>query len=179
MPRASSAEVVKQKETVKLTSTVLSARAVKRDAATNTGVSFAVSPSTRQEVIAAMELFRGYDEHAEDAAHLLIGVLSDVRMPLEGGALIGILSGKQAQKMVVYLIDRAVRRVVLTGFTFDLFLIAEALIRAAIRGLDVIAILDTNHALKGSTTWMVDRLSTMRVGRVKVLLSHGVSGDSG
>ena len=76
MPRASSAEAVKRKEPVRVTSTVQSARAVARDAATvrvtstvpsarevtrdaatNTGVSFAVSPDTRQEVTAAMELF--------------------------------------------------------------------------------------------------------------------------
>ena len=75
MPRASSAEVVRRKETVKSvifaeggraqdsqpsgSSTVPSAGAVMRDAATNTGVSFATSPSTmpRQEVTAAMELF--------------------------------------------------------------------------------------------------------------------------
>ena len=80
MPRASSAEVVRRKETVKLanfaesgsaqdsqpsgSSIVPSAGAVMRDAATNTGVSFATSPSTmpRQEVIAAVEFFRGYDE---------------------------------------------------------------------------------------------------------------------
>ena len=198
MPRASSAEAVKRKEAVRVTSTVQSARAVARDAAmvrvtstvpsarvvtrdaaTSTGVSFAVSPDTRREVTAAMEFFRGYDEHAEDAAHLLIGVLNAAQMPVDGGVLIGVLSGKQSQKMVVYLIDRAVRRVMLTGFTFDLTLIAEALVRAAVRGLDVTAILDANHALKGSTTWMVDRLSTMKVGRVKVRLSHGLTGESG
>ena len=67
----------------------------------------------------------------------------------------------------------------LPGFTFDLYLIAKALIAAAVRGLDVTSVLDFSHALGGSTTWMVDRLSEMRTGGVKVLLSSGVSGDSG
>ena len=135
MPRAASAEVVKRKETVKTvifagadsqpsgSSSTPSAGAVKRDAATNT----AASPATvsRQEIAAALNLFRNYDERAEHAAHLLIGQLG-LHAPEDGGSLISIMSGKQTQKMVVFLIDRAVRRVVLTGFTFDLNLIMES-----------------------------------------------------
>ena len=40
-------------------------------------------------------------------------------------------------------------------------------------------VLDYSHTLTGSTMWMVDRLSQMKAGGVKVLLSAGVSGDSG
>ena len=188
MPRALSAENVRRKETVKTvafagadsqpsgSSSVPSAGAVKRDAATNT----AASPVTvsRQEVTAALNLFRSYDEQAEDAAHLLIGQVG-LNMPEDGGSLISVLSGKQSQKMVVYMVDKAVRRVALTGFTFDLLVIMEALIRAAVRGLEVVAVFDTSHALKGATTFMVDRLSALRNSGVCVLLSHGVSGESG
>ena len=137
MPRAASAEVVKRKETVKTvifagadsqpsgSSSTPSAGAVKRDAATNTVVSPAAV--SRREVAGALHLFRNYDERAEHAAHLLIGQLGP-HAPEDGGSLISIMSGKQTQKMVVFLVDRAVRRVVLTGFTFDLNLIMEALV---------------------------------------------------
>ena len=83
MRRAASAEIVKRTEIIKTvifagdgvaqdsqpsgSSTMPSAGAVMKDVATNTGVGFVASSSTvpRQEVAAAMELFRGYDEQAE------------------------------------------------------------------------------------------------------------------
>ena len=47
------------------------------------------------------------------------------------------------------------------------------------RGVDVGCALDTSHTLTGSTTWQVERLSEMKSGGVKVMLSRGVSGNSG
>ena len=67
----------------------------------------------------------------------------------------------------------------LTSFTYDMLMITEALIEAAQRGLDATAFLDMGHALKGSTVWMIDRLSALKKGGVKVFLSHGSNGISG
>ena len=92
MARSSSAEPVRRNDTVR-TVTILqggmvldsqprgsssapSAGAVMRDAATNAEVSWSVAIAAQaphQEVIAAAEFFRTYDESAEDAAELLIG----------------------------------------------------------------------------------------------------------
>ena len=83
---------------------------------------------------------------------------------------------------MVYIVGKAVHRVLMTGFTFDLLIITQAvqaLIEAAQRGVDVVIVLDYSHTLTGSTMWMVDRLSQLKAGGVKLLLSAGVSGDSG
>ena len=89
---------------------------------------------TRKEAMAIVEFFRGYDEQAEDAAHLIMNkTAQSSRVPSYGGVLISLMSGKQTQKMVVYVIKKATYRVFMTGFTFDLLMIAEALIEAAQR----------------------------------------------
>ena len=201
MARSSSAdtEVARRKDAVKSvvilesgkvpdsqpssSSFVPSAGAVTKDAATNTDVCWSVAPAARsphQEVIMAAELFRGYDEQAEDAAHLLLNrTLHQFRMPSDGGALIAIMSAKQAQKMVCFLINRALRRIVFTGFTFDLYIICQCLMAAGQRGLDVLSVFDTSHSLRGTTKFMVDCLASLRTSGVKVLLSNGIRGESG
>ena len=67
----------------------------------------------------------------------------------------------------------------MTGSTFDLLTFAKALVDAGKRGVDVEVALDTSHTLTGSITWMVERLSEIKSGGVKVMLSRGVSGNSG
>ena len=120
---------------------------------------------------AIAEFFRGYDPSAEDASCLFLRRYA--------GVLLAIMSAKQAQKMVVYMAKKASWRVALTGFTYEMLMITEALVECAQRGLEATAFLDMGHALKGSTVWMIDRLSALKKGGVKVYLSHGTNGISG
>ena len=120
---------------------------------------------------AVADFFHGYDPSAEDASCLFLRRYA--------GVLLAIMSAKQAQKMVVYMAKKASWRVTLTGFTYDVLMITEALVEVAQRGVDAIAFLDRGHALKGSTMWMIDRLSALKKGGVKVFLSHGLNGISG
>jgi phosphatidylserine/phosphatidylglycerophosphate/cardiolipin synthase-like enzyme len=115
-------------------------------------------------------LFVGYQESAEDASHLTLG---------GGGTLLSVMSGKQTQKMGVYLINKATFRIMLTAFTFDLLMITEPLKEAAARGVDVTVIGDWNHTLTGSTAAMVSRFAALRDAGVCVLLTRGVSGTTG
>jgi len=115
-------------------------------------------------------LFSGYDETAEDASALMLN---------GGGTLVSLMSGKQTQKMGVYLLSKATFRSVLTAFTFDLDIITEASKEAARRGVDMTVIGDHRHTISGSTKAMVAKFSEMRDAGVKVLLSRGISGSSG
>ena len=115
-------------------------------------------------------LFDGYQESADDASSILWS---------GGGTLVSVMSSKQAQKMGAYLIGKALFRIVLTCFTFDLAVITEALGAAAQRGVDTTVIADRSHTLTGQTKAMVDRFAELAANGVKVLLSRGVTGLSG
>ena len=118
-----------------------------------------------KEVQAIANFFDGYDEQAEDAAHLLLNRY--------GGVLIAEMSAKQTQKMGAYMCLKVQYRAVMTGYTYDLLLITGPLCEAAERGVDAIAVLDYGHTMKGTTIHMIERLARLRKAGVKVLLSHG------
>jgi len=128
-----------------------------------------LSTGTRKPAVPCA-LFSGYDETAEDASALMLN---------GGGTLVSLMSGKQTQKMGVYLLRKATFRGVLTAYTFDLDIITEASKEAALRGVDMTVIGDHGHTISGSTKAMVAKFSEMRDAGVKVLLSRGISGSSG
>ena len=97
--------------------------------------------------------FESYQSSAEDASTLMLQ---------GGGTLLSVMSSKQTQKMAVYLMNRAVERIVMTAFTFDLIVIRDALIRAATRKIEVLLFVDRNQALSGSTQFMVERMKELR-----------------
>ena len=115
-------------------------------------------------------LFEGYQESDDDASHLMLG---------GGGTVLSVMSSKQAQKMGAYLIGKAVSRIVLTAYTYDLVVITNALKEAAIRGVTVTVIGDHGHTLTGATAAMVERFTELKDAGVTVLLTRGVSGGSG
>jgi len=115
-------------------------------------------------------IFDGYDEKAEDACSLL---------PEGAGHVLSIMSCKQAQKMATFLIGKATDSITLTAYTFDLVVVAEALVAARNRGIDVTVIVDRNHTLTGATNYMVERLSALKSAGVPVWLSRGASGSTG
>jgi phosphatidylserine/phosphatidylglycerophosphate/cardiolipin synthase-like enzyme len=115
-------------------------------------------------------LFAGYQESADDAAHLMLD---------GGGVVLSVMSSKQTQKMAVYLITKAVRNVIMTVYTYDLLVICEALKSAARRGVKVEVIADYGHTLTGTTVAMVERMKALLAAGVQVVLTKGASGNSG
>jgi len=115
-------------------------------------------------------IFEAYDEKAEDACTFLPG---------GAGRVLSIMSCKQTQKMAAFLISKATDSVVLTAYTFDLVMVAEALAAAKERGVEVTIIVDRNHTLTGATNYMVERLSALKQANVPVWLSRGISGAGG
>ena len=81
--------------------------------------------------------------------------------------------------MAVYLITGAVRRIIMTVYTFDLLVICDALKDAARRGVEVELIADHGHTLTGATMAMVERLEGLRAAGIQVSLTKGVTGNSG
>ena len=63
------------------------------------------------------DILAKYDEGAEEAAELL----------RYGGKMRAVLSGKQTQKMAVYILSKATERAMLTAFTFDVLTVHAAL----------------------------------------------------
>jgi len=115
-------------------------------------------------------LFAGYQESADVAAHLMLD---------GGGVVLSVMSSKQTQKMAVYLITKAVRNVIMTVYTYDLLVLCEALKAAASRGVKVEVIADYGHTLTGTTVAMVERMKALLAAGVQVVLTKGVSGNSG
>ena len=110
-------------------------------------------------------VFTDYDSKGEEAAELLKG----------GGRLLSVLSAKQAQRMAVYLLSKAVAHATLSAFTFDLLMVTEALNEAAARGVAVKLLVDGKHSLGGTTAMQMDRLDLLRDHGVEVYLTQGVS----
>ena len=109
-------------------------------------------------------LFEGYESSAEDASTLMLK---------GGGTLISLMSAKQTQKMAVYLIDRAIERVVMTAFTFDLIVVTDALRRAAARKVGVLLFVDRNQVVSGCTQFMVERMKELKLAGVTVYVTRG------
>ena len=110
--------------------------------------------------------FRGYDSTAEEAAALLAN----------GGKVRSFPPAKQAQKLACFMCSRAEDAITLTGFTFDLLVLCEALKAAAVRGVPVEVYVDKSHSMSGSTLAMMERLESLRSGGVEVYLTTGASG---
>jgi len=89
------------------------------------------------------------------------------------------MSCKQTQKMAAFLIGKATDSVVLTAYTFDLVMVAEALAAAKERGVEVTIIVDRTHTLAGAANYMVERLSVLKQANVPVWVSRGISGAGG
>ena len=116
-------------------------------------------------------MFKDYDEGADEASSLIMN---------GGGALISIMASKQTQKIALYLLKAAVRRIVLSVFTFDLELLADALVEARqSRGVPVSVLCDRQQALKGSTKLQIERFGVMRQAGVDIWLTNGHNGVSG
>ena len=115
-------------------------------------------------------LFAGYQESADDAAHLMLD---------GGGMVLSVMSSKQTQKMAVYLITKAVKNIIMTVYTYDLLVIGDALKSAAGRGVKVEVIADYGHTLTGTTVAMVERMKGLLESGVHVVLTKGASGNSG
>jgi len=114
---------------------------------------------------AAGDILHGYDQHAEEAAELLVN----------GGRIHSILSSKQAQKMGIFLLGKAKVRAILTAFTFDLLTVSIALKEAAHRDVQVQLYVDKGHSLKGTTAAQMDRLEDLRKNGVEVYLVQGIA----
>ncbi len=106
-------------------------------------------------------LFAGYQESADDAAHLMLD---------GGGIVLSVMSAKQTQKMAVYLITKAVKNIIMTVYTYDLLVIGDALKTAAGRGVKVEVIADYGHTLTGTTVAMVERMKGLLESGVHVVL---------
>ena len=115
-------------------------------------------------------LFDDYDCSAENAAWLIPG---------GGGIVKCFMPAAICHKMAVFLLDKAEYRAVLIAFTFDLLAIAEALSRAAKRGVDVKVYADCCHTLRGCTKFQPVRFREMKDSGVVVRLTHGSTGKSG
>ena len=76
--------------------------------------------------------------------------------------MIAIMSAQQTQKMAAFLVAKAVFRVVVTTFTFDLQPFCDVLVQAQERGVNVKIFCDASQALKGSTKKQVERLADMK-----------------
>jgi phosphatidylserine/phosphatidylglycerophosphate/cardiolipin synthase-like enzyme len=113
-------------------------------------------------------IFEKYDEKEED----------NVKLFENGGRLLSILNSKQAQKMCVYLLNKATEIAILTAFTFDLLTITDALIAAAVRGIDVSVFADSGHSMSGTTAQQMTRLDNLRSKGVKIHLTRGPAGGS-
>ena len=138
-----------------------SASAIALPGATSLVPSAGADPGFLSEVAS---FFEGYQSSAEDASTLMLR---------GGGILLSVMSSKQTQKMAVYLMDKAVERIVMTAFTFDLLVIRDALIRGATRGISFLLFVDRNQTLSGSTQWMVERVRELREAGVTVYVTRG------
>jgi len=126
----------------------------------------AVTPKkTKFQLGSAADILHGYDQHAEEAAELLVN----------GGRIHAILSSKQAQKMGIFLLGKAKVRAILTAFTFDLLTVNFALKEAAHRDVQVQLYVDKGHSLKGTTAAQMDRLDDLRKNGVEVYLVQGIA----
>ena len=110
-------------------------------------------------------LFEQYEETAEEASELLPA----------GGRLLALMSAKQAQKMALYLLEKAQHFACLTAYTLDLLVLTEALVQTSMSGVQVQVLVDRGHSLKGTTSAQMERLDALRKKGVEVFLSRGVT----
>ena len=117
-------------------------------------------------------IFADYEVGAENAVNFIPG---------GGGDVLTMMNAVTTQKMAVYLISHTGthEQITMTGYTFDVGEIADALTGAAARGVDVTLIMDRIHVLKGTTIAMVEKLSALRHAGANVWLCSGKTTGSG
>ena len=111
-------------------------------------------------------LLQEYDSDAEDAATLLTA----------GGTVKSILSAKQAQKMVLFLLEKATTGAVITAYTFNAPLIKARLVETAARGVKVKLFVDRGHSLTGTTGQQMSNLQELSNAGIEVYLVSGPEG---
>ena len=104
-----------------------------------------------------------YDAAAEDAAVILN----------DGGTVKSILSARQAQKMVLFLLDKATIDATMTAFTFNAPLIKARLVETAARGVKVKLFIDRGHSMSGTTGNQMNCLQELQDAGVEVFLVSG------
>jgi phosphatidylserine/phosphatidylglycerophosphate/cardiolipin synthase-like enzyme len=84
------------------------------------------------------------------------------------------MNAKETQKMAFFLIVSAVKKLLVTCFTYDLTEMTSALVAAAKRGVQVTVVADKRHTLLGATAKQVERFQAMLSNGITVLLSEGI-----
>ena len=108
-------------------------------------------------------IMQDYDSSAEDAAVLLN----------DGGTVKSILSAKQAQKMALFLLEKATSDAIMTAYTFNAPLIKARLVETAARGVKVKLFVDRGHSMSGTTGNQMNCLQELSGAGVEVYLVSG------